>query len=408
MPSASAPHIVVVGGGFGGLEAALGLRQRLGDAAPITLVADRDTFVFKPYLTYVPFGLTVEQIELDLPAIAETHGLRFLKARVDGLAPERRRLRAGTATIPYDYLVIATGAQPHPEEVPGLRGQAYSLWREADLQLLRAALDGLRRGAEESPSRLVFLAPPASQWTGPLYELALMTDTWLTWQDVRDEVEMVLITAEASYLGALGAHLHDPIEKELARRGIEAACGVRVTAVGPGMLRDATGEQRSFDVLITAPPYVAEAAWSILPTDARGFIQTEPATGLVDFETGNDDPVIYAVGDATAFPVKQALVALRQADAAAEHLAARLQQRPPTHAFDPASFFTMEALDEALLALTPPGEDAAPTLPVGQPRRLAINDYLPWRPDTSNPLYAGLLWKGTQAGISVLRQLLKS
>ncbi|ARA94480.1 hypothetical protein AWN76_015825 [Rhodothermaceae bacterium RA] len=402
MPS-SVPHIVIAGGGFGGLEAALGLRQRLGEAARITLVADRDRFVFKPYLTYLPFGLALDQIQLDLPAVAEAHGLHFIRARIDGLVPEQRRLQAGERTVPYDALVIATGARPRPEEIPGLREQAYGLWHEPDLQRLRAVLDGLQRGSDERPRHIAFLAPPASPWTGPLYELALMTDTWLTWQGVRNRVELTLMTAEPSFLAALGDHLHARIAHELDRRGITAYRGLAVTAVEPGVLHDAAGGRHRFDVLVAVPPYVAAVPWPTLPTDDRGFLRTRLASGQV--EDGTD--VHYAVGDATAFPVKQAIVALRQADAAAEHLAARLQRRTPAFSFDPSSFFTLEALDEALLALTPPGDAPLAPLPVGQARRQALRAGLPWRLDTSNPLYAGLLWKGTRTGIGVLRHLLR-
>src|SRR5437588_10474333 len=50
------PKIVVLGGGFGGLEAALSLRLRVRDNAEITMISDRDYFLFKPNAIYIPFG----------------------------------------------------------------------------------------------------------------------------------------------------------------------------------------------------------------------------------------------------------------------------------------------------------------------------------------------------------------
>jgi sulfide:quinone oxidoreductase len=48
--------VVVLGGGFGGLEAAFYLRHRLGDRVDLTLVSDQDHFLFKPNTIYIPFG----------------------------------------------------------------------------------------------------------------------------------------------------------------------------------------------------------------------------------------------------------------------------------------------------------------------------------------------------------------
>src|SRR5439155_16589516 len=50
------PRVVVLGGGFAGLESAFYLRARLGERAAITLVSDQDDFLFKPNTIYVPFG----------------------------------------------------------------------------------------------------------------------------------------------------------------------------------------------------------------------------------------------------------------------------------------------------------------------------------------------------------------
>ena len=55
-PPLQIPRIAVLGGGFGGLEAAFYLRKRLGRKAELTLVSDRDQFQVKPNTIYIPFG----------------------------------------------------------------------------------------------------------------------------------------------------------------------------------------------------------------------------------------------------------------------------------------------------------------------------------------------------------------
>ncbi|MGH3085563.1 MAG: NAD(P)/FAD-dependent oxidoreductase, partial [Gaiellaceae bacterium] len=64
--SAASVRIVVVGGGFAGLESAFLLRSRLGDRARLTLVSDRDTFLFKPNTIYIPFGGKLDPLLIPL------------------------------------------------------------------------------------------------------------------------------------------------------------------------------------------------------------------------------------------------------------------------------------------------------------------------------------------------------
>ena len=60
------PRIMVLGGGFGGLEAALYMRMKMPRAADITLVSDKDYFLFKPNTIYIPFGLDPNKLKFDL------------------------------------------------------------------------------------------------------------------------------------------------------------------------------------------------------------------------------------------------------------------------------------------------------------------------------------------------------
>ena len=122
------PRIVVLGGGFGGLEAAFYLRMRLGDRARITLVSDRDRFLFKPNTIYIPFGLDPERLMIPLAEPARRKAIALIVSPVREIDPARQEVRVDGQTIPYDYLVVATGAGMRPEEIPGLAEHAYTIW----------------------------------------------------------------------------------------------------------------------------------------------------------------------------------------------------------------------------------------------------------------------------------------
>ena len=71
----SPAHVVVLGGGFGGLEAAFDLRRLVGKRARITLISDQDHFLFKPNSIYVPFGLDPARLRVPLAGPAARRGI---------------------------------------------------------------------------------------------------------------------------------------------------------------------------------------------------------------------------------------------------------------------------------------------------------------------------------------------
>lgn len=404
------PHVVIVGGGFGGLEAALSLRRRLGDQVRLTLVSDKEDFLFRPHLIYVPFGFEPEQAKIDLVEIAAAKDLRFVRAHVQAIDTETQCLDLDSGPLLYDYLILATGARMASSGVPGLEEQAYAVWREADLALLRSAFDHLLQKAEQGQQQqVVFLVPPLSQWAGPLYELAFMLAQWLDWKEAREVVSIRFLTCEQTYMSALGPQLHDALSEEFAQHGIDAQVEQVIERLEGKELVMQSGDRVAADLLIVSPTYHAAVTWAGLPADESGFVRAKLESRQVE---GQD--TIYAIGDGSDYPVKQAFLALLQADAAAEHLAARLLGSRPRFVFEPSSLWMMEQFGQALFAQVPLGSDAEAVheshieaVPPGLHQRVALREYLPWQARTNNPLYAGLLWKGTRTGRNLIQYLMK-
>ncbi len=94
------PKIVILGGGFGGLEAAFYLRWRLAQQADITLVSDRDHFLFKPNTIYIPFGLDPEKLTIPSTGRPGARG-----------SPSPRPQR-GRSTRPRSWSTPTTGPSP--------------------------------------------------------------------------------------------------------------------------------------------------------------------------------------------------------------------------------------------------------------------------------------------------------
>ena len=199
-------RIVVVGGGFAGLESAFLLRAKLGARAQITLVSDRDQFLFKPNTIYIPFGASEESLLIPLEKRNRQARHPFRPRRFSSrLDKEARVVRAGGDELPYDYLVLATGAGMRPEEVPGLAEHAETIWTADEMSVLGARLRALVEGDDDGGKRtILFLVPPNNKCAGPLYEIVFMVETWLRRQKTRERFDLVWTTYEPSYIQAFG------------------------------------------------------------------------------------------------------------------------------------------------------------------------------------------------------------
>src|SRR5437660_10128130 len=101
------PRITVVGGGFGGLEAAFYLRMRLRDRAHITLISDQDHFLFKPNTIYIPFGLHPDKLKVSLQRPTQKKHIELVQGHVREIDPISKRVTGDGVNRPYDFLVVA-------------------------------------------------------------------------------------------------------------------------------------------------------------------------------------------------------------------------------------------------------------------------------------------------------------
>ncbi|RRS01426.1 NAD(P)/FAD-dependent oxidoreductase [Glycomyces terrestris] len=313
-------RVVVVGGGFAGLETAFTVREHLGDGVDLALVVNGPDFLDRPNNLYVPFRRDPRlRVPLAEPAARRDITLHQSPLGATDCAANRIELADGSS-IRYDYLVLATGAAMRPGEIPGLAEHAHTVWTEDHARTLGAALDRLAESARAGRSqRALFLVPPGNMCSAPLYDLVLLLEQWLRSEQVRDRVDLLLTTWEDRYLEAFGPDLHGSVRSEFATRGIEGVTAVEVDTVHPDRVAFTDGTSQQYDLLITFPPHVAACAFDGLPTDARGFLKTDPATSRV---MGTEN--VFAPGDSGDFPVKLAYLALRQADAAADEIAWRI------------------------------------------------------------------------------------
>jgi sulfide:quinone oxidoreductase len=305
--SSDPAEVVIVGGGVAALEALMALRAHAGDGLGITLIAPQPEFVYRPMMVAEPFDLGSVR-RYPLQQVGSDFGARVLHGAVTGVDTAERRvvLRSG-GTVPYDTLILAPGARM-------LRAfdDAIAFGEPDSGAAMRELLVDLDEGRAQ---RVAFVAPTAAGWLLPLYELALLTARHVA--DRALEAELVLITPEPRPLALFGAGPSAVIARLLDASGVEFI-GSTLGDVTAGGVRLVPGDRvvpvdRAVALPLVRGPKLdgvpAEGEYGFIPVDKHGRV-----AGLQH---------VYAAGDATDFPVKQGGLAAQQADAVAEHVAAR-------------------------------------------------------------------------------------
>jgi sulfide:quinone oxidoreductase len=319
-PQAMGKHsTLILGGGIAGLEALLALRDLAGDRAEATLVAADPDFVYKPLIVEEPFTYQAAE-HRDLEHAVTELGARFVRGIARAVRPDMHSIVlvegegydfGYTGELGYDLLVVCIG------------GRSQAAYRHVVTFRFRSVGDPLevedliaRAEAHESKT-LAFVVPPGVTWSLPVYELALLTRR-LTEETGRRDLRLEVLTPEESPLILFGRPASEGVAELLRARGIDFRGGASVRESDDGGLHVTPGDDPIDAGAIAALPVIEGPRLPGLPCDERGFIPIDEHARVVGVED------VYAAGDGTNFPIKQGGLGTQQADAAAEHIAARL------------------------------------------------------------------------------------
>jgi len=119
-------QLVILGAGTAGTMVANRMRSRLADDWRLTLVDPEATHLYQPGLLFLPFGAHDED-RMVRPRAATLHtGIAWQRQAVTAVEPTTRTVSlADGSSMPYDLLVITSGARTRPDETPGLLGDEW-------------------------------------------------------------------------------------------------------------------------------------------------------------------------------------------------------------------------------------------------------------------------------------------
>ncbi len=323
------PRILVLGGGVGGtLVANLLSRKVRRDEATITLLDETGQHVYQPGFLYVAFG-EEEPEDLQRPE-RQLLGKRveLIRDRAVRIRTQERRVEtAEHGSVPYDYLIIATGSHLDLDAIPGLRTAAHHFYTAAGAEALHRALETFRGG------RLVvgvggvpYKCPPA-----PI-EFAFMLDSRLRKRGLRESTEIHYLSPlpRVFPIEAVAGFVQPMMEE----RGFLIHTFFNVESVDPAArtVTSLEGETLPYDLLVLIPPHKGAQVIidSGLGEGAQGWVPTDRHTMQVAGQRG-----VYAIGDATNLPVsKSGAAAHYQGDVVASNVVAEMRGEAPSGRYD--------------------------------------------------------------------------
>lgn len=321
----SAPHhIVIVGGGAGGLELATRLGDTLGRRrrARVTLIDRSRTHLWKPLLHEVAAGtMDMDHHALDYLAQARWHHFRFQLGRMDGLDRVRRVASVGPThdedgreliprrEIAYDTLVIAVGSHTNDFGTPGAREHAISLDTPEQAELFhRRLIDAcIRANAQHEPLRpeQLKVAIIGAGATGVELAAELHNSTrelvayGLEKIDPEKDVKLTVIEAASRILPVVPERVSEAATELLRGLNVSVLTGERVTEVAADGVQTAGGQKIPAELTvwaagIKAPDFLKDI----------GGLETNRLNQLVVRDTleTTRDPDIFALGDCACCP----------------------------------------------------------------------------------------------------------
>jgi len=350
-------HIVIAGGGAGGLELATRLGNKLGKhkKARITLVDAKLMHVWKPLLHEVAAGsLNSESSQVYYSAHAQRHHFEFQLGEFTGIDRGKKMLTlapirddqgqevVSERVLNYDTLVVAIGSSANDFGTPGARDHCLFLDNLKQAQSFHKLLLGAFLRAEFEPSEqdkglsiaIIGAGATGVELAAELHYASEKLASYGMHKVSADSVKLTLIEAADRILPALPERLSKAARKELEALGVTVMTGNAVTQIDSDRLTLKDGETIAAGMKVWAAGIKAPA----FLTELDG-LETNRLNQLKVLNTlqVSNDPDIFAFGDCAECPQEnsdnpvppRAQAAHQQASTLAKTLIGRLSGQPP-------------------------------------------------------------------------------
>ncbi len=287
--------VLILGGGFAGLEAAIFLRKENFD---VTLVSNRDYFYIYPTSIWIPTGeATMEDVTIAFSELAKVHGFKFILDEVQAIkAKEHKVITKKNEFSDFDFLVVAIGAGKvqhkgsehflsicgEPEEAPKIKEKIDALIAKGGGKI------AMGFGGNPKDSSAVR--------GGPAFEVLFNVHNHLKKLGIRDKFELTFFAPMEKPGARLGEQALKMMDIFFKKLNINKHFGKKIKEfVSDGIIfEDDSKLESDFTMFIPAGAGHKVFENSDLPLSEAGFIKVNEYNEVEGFEN------IYAIGDSVA------------------------------------------------------------------------------------------------------------
>jgi sulfide:quinone oxidoreductase len=285
--------ILILGGGFGGLETATGLAETLTpDRYDITLIDRNDGFFIGFSKIDVLFGrATPEEVSYRYEDL-RAEGVRFVRDTITAIDVDARTVETTEHAFSYDHLVVALGADLDPGAVAGfVESGGHEFYSMRGAEALAPVLGGFTEGTLV----LGIFRPPYKCPPAP-YEVACQLNDFFAARGVRDAIDLKVVVPGPRPVK--NPSVSDMLEAQLSAHGVELLAASPIESVNARGKRVLTAKGPvDYDLFVGVPVHVPPAVVARSGLSDGGFVTVDERT----LETRIAG--VYAVGDVTAVPV---------------------------------------------------------------------------------------------------------
>ena len=294
-------NILILGGGFAGVEAAIYLRKKNFN---VTLVTNRDYFYIFPTSIWVPTNeCSFKDVCVDMNQLSDAHGFELIIDEVEKISAKESQvtLKSGTVMDSYDYLVLALGASKMKHKgientlsICGVPEQSLEIRYQLD-KLVAMGRGNICFGFGGNPN------DSSAVRGGPGFELLFNVHNMLKKKGIRENYKLTFFAPMAEPGKRMGPQALKMMDMFFSRLNIKKHFGKKIKYFEDDgiVFEDDSKLDSDFTMFIPAGDGHSVIKESDIPTNAAGFVKTDDYSNVI-FEEDGMPTNIYAAGDTAA------------------------------------------------------------------------------------------------------------